>query len=101
MRRLEKSAVSKAVLALPDDLVHYQRHRIPTVREMARLAADVNQKTEDIGARRLHTIMEKVLEELSFKAPQIDDSTFTVTAEYVREQLADIIQDEDLSRFIL
>jgi ATP-dependent HslUV protease ATP-binding subunit HslU len=71
------------------------------VREMARLAAEVNQKTEDIGARRLHTIMERVLEELSFKAPQIDVSTFTVTAEYVREQLADIIQDEDLSRFIL
>ena len=71
------------------------------VREMARLAAEVNQKTEDIGARRLHTIMERVLEELSFKAPQIDDTTFTVTAEYVREQLADIIQDEDLSRFIL
>jgi ATP-dependent HslUV protease ATP-binding subunit HslU len=71
------------------------------VREMARLAAEVNQKTEDIGARRLHTIMERVLEDLSFKAPQIDVSTFTVTAEYVREQLADIIQDEDLSRFIL
>jgi ATP-dependent HslUV protease ATP-binding subunit HslU len=71
------------------------------VREMARLAAEVNQKTEDIGARRLHTIMERVLEDLSFKAPGIDDSTFTVTAEYVREQLAAITQDEDLSRFIL
>jgi len=71
------------------------------VREMARLAADVNQKTEDIGARRLHTIMEKVLEELSFKAPEINESSFSVTAEYVREQLVDITQDEDLSRFIL
>jgi ATP-dependent HslUV protease ATP-binding subunit HslU len=45
--------------------------------------------------------MERVLEDLSFKAPGIDDSTFTVTAEYVREQLAAITQDEDLSRFIL
>ena len=71
------------------------------VREMARLAAEVNQKTEDIGARRLHTILERVLEDLSFKAPGIDDSTFSVTADYVREQLAAITQDEDLSRYIL
>jgi ATP-dependent HslUV protease ATP-binding subunit HslU len=71
------------------------------VHEMARLAADVNQKTEDIGARRLHTILEKVLEELSFQAPNIGDKTVTITADYVRKQLADIAQDEDLSRFIL
>jgi ATP-dependent HslUV protease ATP-binding subunit HslU len=71
------------------------------VLEMARLAAEVNQKTEDIGARRLHTILEKVLEELSFQAPNIGDKIFTVSADYVREQLTDITQDEDLSRFIL
>jgi ATP-dependent HslUV protease ATP-binding subunit HslU len=71
------------------------------VHEMARLAAEVNQKTEDIGARRLHTILEKVLEELSFQAPNIGAETFTITADYVRKQLADIAQDEDLSRFIL
>ncbi|UCD66622.1 MAG: ATP-dependent protease ATPase subunit HslU [Deltaproteobacteria bacterium] len=71
------------------------------VLEMARLAAEVNQKTEDIGARRLHTVMEKILEDLSFQAPNIEDKTFTVTADYVREQLMDITQDEDLSRFIL
>jgi ATP-dependent HslUV protease ATP-binding subunit HslU len=71
------------------------------VREMARLAAEVNQKTEDIGARRLHTVLEKILEDLSFQAPNIADKSFTVTAEYVREQLTDIAQDEDLSRFIL
>jgi ATP-dependent HslUV protease ATP-binding subunit HslU len=71
------------------------------VREMARLAAEVNQKTEDIGARRLHTVLEKILEDLSFQAPNITDKSFTVTAEYVREQLTDIAQDEDLSRFIL
>jgi ATP-dependent HslUV protease ATP-binding subunit HslU len=71
------------------------------VLEMARLAAEVNQITEDIGARRLHTVREKILEDLSFKAPNIEDKTFTVTAEYVREQLMDITQDEDLSRFIL
>jgi ATP-dependent HslUV protease ATP-binding subunit HslU len=71
------------------------------VREMARLAAEVNQKTEDIGARRLHTILEKVLEELSFETPNIKTKTFTITADYVRNQLTDITQDEDLSRFIL
>ena len=71
------------------------------VREMARLAAEVNQKTEDIGARRLHTILEKVIEELSFEAPNINTKTFTITADYVRKQLTDITQDEDLSRFIL
>jgi ATP-dependent HslUV protease ATP-binding subunit HslU len=71
------------------------------VREMARLAAEVNQKTEDIGARRLHTILERVLEELSFKATELENTDFSITADYVREQLAEIIQDEDLSRFIL
>jgi ATP-dependent HslUV protease ATP-binding subunit HslU len=71
------------------------------IQEMARLAAEVNQKTEDIGARRLHTVLEKILEDLSFQAPNIADKFFTVTAEYVREQLTDIAQDEDLSRFIL
>jgi ATP-dependent HslUV protease ATP-binding subunit HslU len=78
-------------LVFSDDSVH----------EMAHLAAEVNQKTEDIGARRLHTILEKVLEELSFQAPNIGDKTFTITADYVRKQLTDITQDEDLSRFIL
>ena len=71
------------------------------VHEIARLAAEVNQKTEDIGARRLHTVLEKLLEDLSFQAPNFVKNTFTVTADYVREQLQDIIQDEDLSRFIL
>ncbi len=71
------------------------------VLEIARLAAEVNQKTEDIGARRLHTVLEKILEDLSFQAPNIADKIFTVTADYVREQLTDIIRDEDLSRFIL
>jgi len=61
----------------------------------------VNQRTEDIGARRLHTVLEKILEDISFQAPAMTEKTFTVTAEYVRQQLTDIIRDEDLSRFIL
>ena len=71
------------------------------VLEMARLAAEVNQKTEDIGARRLHTVLEKILEDISFQAPAMAEKSFTVTADYVRQQLTDITRDEDLSRFIL
>jgi ATP-dependent HslUV protease ATP-binding subunit HslU len=71
------------------------------VLEMSRLAAEVNQKTEDIGARRLHTILEKILEDISFQAPAMAEKKFVVTADYVRKQLTEIIRDEDLSRFIL
>ncbi|MBU0730644.1 MAG: ATP-dependent protease ATPase subunit HslU [Proteobacteria bacterium] len=71
------------------------------IREMARIAAEVNSKTENIGARRLHTVMERVLEELSFTAPELEEKNYVVTAEYVRDQLASIAGDEDLSRFIL
>ena len=69
--------------------------------EMARIAAEVNQKTENIGARRLHTIMEKVLEKLSFEAPGLEAGRFVVSEDYVRDQLAEVSADEDLSRFIL
>ena len=68
---------------------------------MARLAVQVNQKTEDIGARRLHTIIERVLDEISFDATNGGNNRFTVTAEYVRKQLQEISQDVDLSRYIL
>jgi len=72
-----------------------------SIKTMARMAAEVNAKTENIGARRLHTIMERVLEELSFNAPDMQGQSFVVTADYVKKQLAVISQDEDLSRFIL
>ncbi len=71
------------------------------IHEIAEIAAEVNSRTENIGARRLHTVLERVLEELSFKAPEMTEPRFVVTAAYVKEQLADISQDEDLSRFIL
>ena len=71
------------------------------IREMARIAETVNERTENIGARRLHTIMEKLLEELSFTAPELADQQITITADEVRDRLADISQDEDLSRYIL
>jgi len=71
------------------------------VEEIARVAVEVNEKTEEIGARRLHTVLERVLDVLSFDASERDGGTFVVTAEYVREQLNDIVKDHDLSRFIL
>jgi ATP-dependent HslUV protease ATP-binding subunit HslU len=69
--------------------------------EIAQVAEDVNRETEDIGARRLHTIMEKVLEEISFKAPNIKPKTITVDRTYVHNALKDIIKNADLKRFIL
>ncbi len=71
------------------------------IEEIAAIAVEVNETTEEIGARRLHTVMERVLDELSFDASELDDTKFVVTAEYVRRQLSDIVKDQDLSRFIL
>ncbi|MBM9510826.1 ATP-dependent protease ATPase subunit HslU [Desulfogranum marinum] len=88
----------KALLATEDIHMVFEEEAI---HEMARIAVHVNQKTEDIGARRLHTIMERVLDEVSFDASEREDLTFTVTAEYVRNQLTDIADNEDLSRYIL
>lgn len=69
--------------------------------EIARIAAEVNQHTDNIGARRLHTILEKLLEDLSFEAPEITLEQFVITPEYVREKLSDIAQNRDLSQYIL
>jgi ATP-dependent HslUV protease ATP-binding subunit HslU len=69
--------------------------------EVARFAFRVNESTENIGARRLHTIMERVLDELSFEAPERKGQEVTVDAEYVNKMLADIVKDQDLSRYIL
>jgi ATP-dependent HslUV protease ATP-binding subunit HslU len=71
------------------------------IMELARIAHEVNMKTENIGARRLHTVMEKLVEDISFNAPDVAPQTIRVTAAYVKENLQDIVQDEDLSRFIL
>ncbi|AVD70880.1 ATP-dependent protease ATPase subunit HslU [Desulfobulbus oralis] len=70
------------------------------IHEMARLAMQVNQKTEDIGARRLHTVIERVLDEISFDAPE-REGRFVVEADYVRQRLEGISGNEDLSRYIL
>src|SRR5215467_2985064 len=69
--------------------------------EVARFAFQVNEATENIGARRLHTIMERVLDEISFNAPDMNEKAVNVDAEYVKKMLADIVKDQDLSRYIL
>jgi ATP-dependent HslUV protease ATP-binding subunit HslU len=71
------------------------------IKEIAGLATRVNDRTENIGARRLHTVMEKLLEEISFTAPDLTAQEITITDAYVRERLAALIDDEDLSRYIL
>src|SRR6266516_1256343 len=72
-----------------------------SLEEVARFAFRVNEGTENIGARRLHTIMERVLDEISFEAPDKKGEQFKVDADYVRHMLADIVKDQDLSRYIL
>src|SRR5579864_9240789 len=69
--------------------------------EIAHFAFRVNESTENIGARRLHTIMERVLDEISFDAPELTQKNVTVDAAYVQKMLADIVKDQDLSRYIL
>jgi ATP-dependent HslUV protease ATP-binding subunit HslU len=69
--------------------------------EIAKVAAQVNENTENIGARRLHTIMEKLLEDISFDGPDLKKKTIRLDAAYVRKQLSEIVKDQDLSRYIL
>jgi ATP-dependent HslUV protease ATP-binding subunit HslU len=69
--------------------------------EIATFAAKVNETTENIGARRLHTIMERVLDKVSFEAPDMKEKDVRIDSQYVRDTLADIVKDQDLSRYIL
>jgi len=69
--------------------------------EIAQIAEEVNRESEDIGARRLHTVMEKVMEEISFKAPNIKQKNMVIDKKYVQGQLKEIMKDQDLRRFIL
>jgi ATP-dependent HslUV protease ATP-binding subunit HslU len=69
--------------------------------EVARFAAVVNENTENIGARRLHTIMERILDEISFEGPDLKKKTVKIDAAYVQKQLTDVVKDQDLSRYIL
>lgn len=71
------------------------------IEKLAKIAFDVNRETDNIGARRLHTILEKLLEDLLFEAPDMQMGEITITEAYVDEKLASIAQNKDLSRYIL
>ncbi len=71
------------------------------IHEIAEIATEVNQRDENIGARRLHTIMEKILEEVSFEASELQGQSIEITPAYIRDRLGDILKDRDLRRYIL
>ena len=71
------------------------------IRRIAETAWEVNERTENIGARRLHTVIERLLEDVSFESGSNGDQTINIDAAYVEERLGELVKDEDLSRFIL
>ena len=72
-----------------------------SIESISELAFQVNESIEDIGARRLHTIMEKLFENISFEAPDLENTEITISSEYVEQELSDIVKDQDLSKYIL
>jgi ATP-dependent HslUV protease ATP-binding subunit HslU len=96
-----KNALIKQYMALLDTEGLKLTFSEDAIASIARFAATVNEHTENIGARRLHTILEKVLEEISFEAPEMKKKTVKLDAAYVQKQLANIVKDQDLSRYIL
>lgn len=96
-----KNALVKQYIAMMETEELNISIREDAIDEISALAYRVNEAVEDIGARRLHTIMEKLFEEISFEAPDLEDKAIVVDAEYVNGQLSDIVKDEDLSRYVL
>jgi ATP-dependent HslUV protease ATP-binding subunit HslU len=96
----ENALTKQYVALLATEKVHLDI-RPDAVQEIARMAAEVNARMENIGARRLHTIMERLLDDLAFEAPELGERTIPITAAYVQERLADILKDEDLSQYVL
>src|SRR6267154_631635 len=96
-----KNALIKQYTALMDTEGIKLLFSDDALEEVAKFAAQVNETSENIGARRLHTIMEKLLEEISFEGPDLKKKSIKIDRAYVRAQLADIVKDQDLSRYIL
>lgn len=96
-----KNALIKQYLALLKTEGLKMEFQIDAIEEIAKIAFSVNNETENIGARRLHTILEKLLEEISFNAPELKKKKIVITAEYVMKKLKNIAADKDLSRYIL
>jgi len=96
----ENALVKQYTALLATEKVHLDI-QADAVAEIARFAAEVNTRMENIGARRLHTIMERLLDELSFEAPDLGEQTVPITAAYVRDRLQGLLKDEDLSQYVL
>jgi ATP-dependent HslUV protease ATP-binding subunit HslU len=96
-----RSALIKQYIALLDTEGVDLRFTDDAVERIADFAALVNERTENIGARRLHTVMEKLLDEISFDAPDLDEKSIVIDGAYVDRMLASIVRDEGLSRYIL
>jgi ATP-dependent HslUV protease ATP-binding subunit HslU len=96
-----KSALLKQYTALLETEAIKIEFLKDAVEEMATVAAQINSTMQDIGARRLHTVVEKVLDEISYTAPDISPARVSVDAKYVRERLKEILTDEDLKKYIL
>jgi ATP-dependent HslUV protease ATP-binding subunit HslU len=96
-----KSALVKQYTALMDTEGISLTFTDDAVRKIADFATLVNERTENIGARRLHTVMEKLLDEISFEGPDLENKTVRIDEAYVTRMLADIVKNEDLSRYIL
>jgi ATP-dependent HslUV protease ATP-binding subunit HslU len=96
-----KSSLTKQYIALLETEGLKLEFTPDALEEIAKFAAKVNETTENIGARRLHTIMERVLDKISFDAPELKEKDVKIDREYVGNMLADIVKDQDLSRYIL
>ena len=96
-----KSSLTKQYIALLETEGVKLEFTPEALQEVANFAFKVNEGTENIGARRLHTIMERVLDKISFEAPDLKEKDIVIDADYVIKNLADIVKDQDLSRYIL
>jgi len=96
-----KASLTEQYIALMDTEKVKIKFKKDGIRKIAEIAYQVNERTENIGARRLHTIMERLLEEISFNATEIDNNPIAITAAYVNKQLSKLVKDEDLSHYIL
>jgi len=96
-----RNALIKQYVALLETEGVQLTFRDDGVAEIARIAAEVNAKTENIGARRLHTVLERLLDEISYSAPEMKGQEVAIDAQYVRDRLSPILKDQDLSRYIL
>ncbi len=96
-----RNALLKQYEALLDTEGVHLKFGSDAIEEIARIASDVNERTENIGARRLHTILERLLDDVSFAAPEMNGKEVAIDANYVRDRLLPILKNEDLSRYIL